>query len=142
MRGEARPNEELEDSVHLDELNQVHFVLEQFVTPVEVIEPFPGLLVPRFLLKAATEEEDEFGFDELAKAVAVGLAVLDGRSHFVLVVVLCLVPAILLVFLVHELHEVALKTERLVPADHQADQSPNQADIATNVGEDLVERHH
>jgi len=140
--GEACFYQELKDSVHLDKLNQVNFVFEQLVTPVEVVEPFPGLLVPRLLLEAATEEEDEFSFDVLTKAVAVGLAVLDGLAHFVLVVVLRLVPAIFLVFRVHARHKVAFKTERLEPADHQADQSPNQANVATNVGEDCVERHH
>jgi len=150
LRPETRCEDELELSIHLDQLDQVHFVLEQIVTSVEVVVPLLRVLVPEPLLEAAAEVVNQSSFEDFGEVVVVRFAVPNDLFDLVFLVRLFLVravflvrlfflvPAVFLVLGVHALHEMTLVAEGLVPSDDSFDDCPNECCITTDVGEDLV----
>ena len=142
LRPEARFDDELELSIHLDQLDQVNFVLEEIVTTAEVIVPLLRVLVPGPLFETAAEVVNESSFEDLCKVVVVRFAVPDDFFDLVFIVRLFLVQAVFLVLGVHALHEMTLVAEGLVSSDYPRDDSPYETCITTYVGEDLVNCQH
>ena len=142
LRPETRLNDELELSIHLDQLDQIDFVLEEVVTTAEVVVPLLGVLVPGPLFETAAEVVNESSFKDLGEAEVVRLAVPDDLFDLVFIVRLFLVPTVLLVLGVHALHEMTLVAEGLVSSDDPRDHCPNETCITTDIGEDLVDCQH
>lgn len=131
-------NDELELSIHLDDLNQVHFVLKHAVDAAMIFVLLLRARVPRPGLEAAAEVVAESGFHILIPPVAVRFAVLYGLFDLLFVLRLLLVASVFFVFGEHAPHEMTLVAEGLIAVNEPLDHCPNDTCKATDVGKNLV----